>query len=190
MLIAQTDKNLIGLSLADGKELWKIATPAQRMAQNAVSPVADGGTIYYSGQGNGTRAIAIEKQGDGYSTKDLWTNKEVSSTFSTPVLKEGLLFGLSDKGNFYCIDSKSGKTLWTSSDKHGERGFGSVVDAGSVLVGMTSKGEMVIFKPSEKGYEAAATYKASDALVYGGPVIAGDRIFVQDQQGVTAWGVE
>jgi len=33
---------LVGLALSDGKPLWKVDTPTQRMAQNAVSPVIDG----------------------------------------------------------------------------------------------------------------------------------------------------
>lgn len=189
-LVAQTDKELVGLALADGKQLWKVETPKKGMNQSACSPVVDGATIYYTGQGTGTRAVQVEKQGDAFAGKPLWSNEQVSGTFSTPVLRDNLLFGLNGQGNYYCLDAKSGKTLWTSPDRHGQRGFGSVIDAGSVLVGLTNQGEMVIFKPSDKAFEAVATYKVSSAPTYGTPVISGNRIFVQDGQGMTAFSLE
>jgi outer membrane protein assembly factor BamB len=189
-LVAQTDKALVGLSWADGKQLWKVETPKQRMAQNATSPVVDSSTIYYTGQGSGTKAVQVEKQGDAFATKELWSNDKVGGVFNTPVLKADKLFGLSNMGNYYCLDAKTGKTLWTSPDRHGERGFGSVIDAGSVLVGLTNKGQLVVFKPSDKAFESVATYQVGDAPIYGTPVLSGNRIFVQSQQSMTAFAVE
>ena len=56
-LIVQTENNLMALNLADGKLLWKIATPVQQRFYNCVSPYIDGQTIYYTGQGTGMKAI-------------------------------------------------------------------------------------------------------------------------------------
>ena len=39
--------------------------------------------------------------------------------FNTPVLTDGLLFGLSDKGVFFCINATDGKTAWTDTVKRG-----------------------------------------------------------------------
>jgi outer membrane protein assembly factor BamB len=189
-LVVQTDKNLIGLALSDGKPLWKIPTPTARMAQNAVSPVIDGDTVIFSGQGTGTKAVKIEKEGDGYAAKDLWKNERVTSTFSTCVLKDGLLFGLSASGNYFCLDAKTGKTLWTDTAKHGERGFGSIIDAGSVLIAMTYKSELVAFEPSKTGYVELANIKLSETPTYAHPVIEGKQIIVEDQKSVAAFAIE
>jgi outer membrane protein assembly factor BamB len=189
MVVAMTDGSMLGVSLADGKELWKVPTMKQRMAQNAVSPIVDGDTIIYTGQGKGTRALQVQRQEDGFATKELWSNEKVGSVFSTPVLKDGYLFGLSDRGNFFCLDAKSGKTLWTDTTSHG-RGFGSIVDAGPVLLALTQKAELIVFKPSETEFAKVAEYKVSDDETYTYPVVSADRVYIKDKDSVALWTIE
>ena len=54
----------------------------------------------------------------------IWSNDQLAPQFNSPVLKNGLLFGLTDKGFFFCIDAKSGKTAWTDKTNRGG-GFGA-----------------------------------------------------------------
>lgn len=189
-VVAQTERTLIGLSFADGKQLWSIPTPAQRMAQNAVTPVIDGDVVIYSGQGTGTRAVRIEKSADGYKPADLWTNAEISSGFATPVLKDGLLFGLSNKASFFCLDAKTGKTLWSSPPRPRERGFGALVDAGNVILALTPGADLIVFKPSGTQFEQVASIKVPDKQPYAYPVISGNRVFIKGQDTLTAFSIE
>ena len=73
------------------------------------------------------------------ATKDLRLNKETAVQFNTPVLKDGLLFGLSSDNKLFCINGKDGKTAWTEAipATGRSRGYGSIVDAGSVLLALT-----------------------------------------------------
>jgi outer membrane protein assembly factor BamB len=82
LLIVITEKNIISLSLAEGKLLWQIATPVQQRYYNCVSPYIDGQSIYLTGQGTGTKAIKVEKSGNEYVTKDLWSNTEVGAKWN------------------------------------------------------------------------------------------------------------
>jgi outer membrane protein assembly factor BamB len=189
-IVAQTDKSLIGLALADGALLWQIPAVPERRSQNAVTPVIDGDVVIFTGQGKGTRAVKIEKKGDGFAATDVWANEQIGDNFNTPVLKDGLLYGLSDKGYLYCLNAKNGKTLWTDTTPRGERGFGSIVDAGSVLIALTNKAELVAFKPSDKGYSELATIKLGGGATYAYPVLAGNRIFIEDQDSVAAYAIE
>ena len=68
----------------------------------------------------------------GFAAKELWSNPDNAVQFNTPVLKGGQIYGLSQNGVIFCLDAKEGKTLWTANA--GGRGFGSVVDAGPVLL--------------------------------------------------------
>jgi outer membrane protein assembly factor BamB len=189
-LVAQTDKSLIGVGLADGKILWQLPAPPQRMSQNAVTPIIDGEVVIYSGQGKGTAAIKIEKQGDAFAPKELWTNADISSGFATPVLKDGLLFGLSNKASFFCLDAKTGKTLWTAPARRGERGFGSIVDAGQTILALTPSAELIALKPSDKEYSELANVKVPDAQPYAYPVVAGNRVFIKGQDSVSLFTIE
>lgn len=186
-LVQQTEKHLVGLSLADGKLLWKIATPTQGRFYNSATPILDGQTVIYTGQGAGTKAAKIEKQGDGFAANELWSTDKVGTGYNTPVLKDGLLFGLSDRGNFFCLDAKTGKLLWTDSTRR-ER-FGAIVDAGSVLVALPEKSGLIVFKPSGKQYEEVAKYKVSVGPIYAHPIVTTKGIFVKDREALTLWTI-
>ena len=56
----------------------------------------------------------IEKSTDGFTGKELWANADKSVQFNTPVLKEGLLYGLSASNELFCLDAQTGKTAWTT----------------------------------------------------------------------------
>lgn len=187
-LVVQTQKSLIGLGLADGKLLWQVAAPAQRMAQNAATPVVDGQTVFYTGSGSGTKAVKIEKQGDTFAAKELWSNDKLGTTFNTPVLKDGLLFGLSDRGNFFCINAQTGEAAWTDTTKRDR--FGATLDAGSVILALPGNSELIAFKPSGKQYEELAKIKVADTPTYAHPLVAGNKVFVKDKETLTLWTIE
>ena len=189
-VLVQTEKNLLGLSVADGKVLWQVATPAQGRFYNAATPIIDGQTVIFTGQGKGTKAVKIEKQGDAFAAKDLWTSEELGTGFDTPVLKDGFLYGFSDKGNLYCMNAQTGKAAWTDATKRGMGNFAAVLDAGSVLMALPSNSELVVFKPGDKEFAEVAKYKVAETPTYAHPVAAGKRIFVKDQDSLILWAVE
>jgi outer membrane protein assembly factor BamB len=182
-IVEQTEKLIVGVGLADGKLLWQMPFAGARMSYNAATPIVEGQTVYITGGGRGTKALKIEKKGDAFEAKELWTNAQVATQFNTPVLKDGHLYGLSDKGNVFCLSAADGKTLWTDSAKRGN--FGSIVDAGPALFLLTPDGVLTAFKPSDKEFSELAHYKVTEGQVYAYPVIAGNRIFIRDQNALT-----
>ncbi len=193
MIVTQTEKNIVAISVADGKLLWQAPFEPTGMAYNTATPIVDRQTIVYAGSGRGTKAVKIEKQGDGFTSKELWSNPENAVQYNSPVLKNGLIFGLSQKGNFFCINAQTGQTAWTDPTG-GRGGFGSIVDAGSVLLALTPKSppesRLVVFEPGDKEYKELASFKVADNQSYAYPVVAGSRIFVKDQDSVTLWTIE
>jgi len=105
------------------------------------------------------------------------------------VLKDGLLFGLSNSGNLFCINAQTGKTAWTDEAKHG-RGFAAIVDVGSVLVALPSTSELIVFKPSGAEYTELARIKVAETPTYAHPVLAGNRVFVRDQDSLILWTLD
>jgi len=189
MIVTETAKSIVGVGALDGKLLWQAPFAPQGMAYNAATPIVDGQTVIYCGQGRGSKAVKIEKQGDGFAAKELWSNPENSVQFNSPVLKNNLIFGLSQKGNFFCINAETGKTAWTDPTG-GRGGYGAIVDAGPVLLGLTSKSQLTVFEPSEKEYTELASIKAAEKQTYAYPVLSGSRLFVKDQDSVTLWTID
>ena len=81
----------MGIGVDDGKLLWKVG---YRSRYNSGTPIVDGQTVIYSGPGPGTVALKIEKQGDVFTAKQLWKKPQAAGIYNTPVLKDGLLYGL------------------------------------------------------------------------------------------------
>ena len=187
-IVVQTEKKILSVAMADGKLLWQVPTPVQRRFYNSVTPLIDGQTVIYTGQGQGTRAMKVQKQGDDFVVKELWNNEEIGTAYNTPVLKDSLLFGLSDRGKLFCMNAMTGQTAWTDSTNH--KNFGSLLDAGSVILALSSKSELIAFNPSDKEYTEIAIIKVADTPTYAHPVIAGKRIYVKDEETLAMWMIE
>jgi len=189
-IVTLTEKSIVGVGLADGKLLWQLPFVPQRRAYNAATPIVDGQTVIYTGAGRGTFAVKIEKQGDGFTPKELWSNPDIATQYNTPVLRDGMLFGLSNSGNLFCLNAETGQTNWQDTNQLDRSGFGTIVDAGSVLMALPSSGEMIVFKPGDKKYEEIARIKVSETPIYSYPVIEGNNIFIKNQDTVTLYTIE
>jgi outer membrane protein assembly factor BamB len=180
LLIVQTEKNLLALDFNDGKLLWQIPTPVQQRFYNCVSPYIDGQTIYYTGQGLGMKAIRVEKRSDNYVPKQLWANDTVGAKWNTPVLKDGFLYGFSNTRKIYCLNAATGQTAWIDAATNSD--FATLVDCGSVLIGLPSTANLIVFKPDNKAYSEVAKYKVSETTIYSFPIVAGNNIYIKDAE--------
>jgi outer membrane protein assembly factor BamB len=188
-IVTLAEKSIVGIGLADGKLLWQLPFVPQMRAYNAATPIVAGDTVICTGAGRGTKAVKIEKQEDGFATKELWTNPDIAVQFNTPVLHEGLLFGMTSSGNLFCLNAQTGQTAW-KDDTARDRGFAAVVDAGSVIVALPSSSELIVFKPTDKQFEEVAHVKVANTATYAHPVIAGKRVFIKDENAVALLTIE
>lgn len=189
-IVTLTEKSIVGIGVADGKLLWQLPFVPERRAYNAATPIIDGQTVIYTGAGRGTKAVKIEKQKDGFAPKEIWSNAEVAPQFNTPVLKDGLLFGLSNRGNFFCINNQTGQTAWIDPAQTDRGGFAAIVDAGSVILALPSSAELIVIKPIDKEYTELARIKVSEKATYAHPVITGNRIFIKDEDSLSLWTID
>ncbi len=211
-VVAQSDTKMVALGLTDGKLAWEAPFAVQGRGYNAATPIVDGQTVIYAGSGRGVTAVKLEKDGEKLVAKELWKNPDNSVQFNTPVLKGGILYGLTAANEFFCINAQDGKTLWKApfptpapaaeaqgADGGGRRGggrmgrgagYGSVVDAGSVLLALTPGSQLVAFKPDEKAYAELACIKVAESPTYAYPIVSGNRLFIKDQDAVTLWAVQ
>jgi len=100
----------------------------------------------------------------------------------TPVLAGNMLFGLSERnsGQLFCLDAKNGQSLWTGPPRL--ESSASIINAGSVWLVLTTRGQLLVVKPSNKSYEQIAKYQVSESRTWAHPVFLGDRILVRDDQ--------
>jgi len=188
-LVTLTEKSLVGIGVADGKLLWQVPFAAR---YNSGTPIINGETVICSGPNAGTVAFKIEKDKEAFTAKPLWKKTQAAGIYNTPVLKDGLLYGLASGGrgstNLFCMNAQTGEVLWTDSTPRGE--CGEVLDAGAILLALSSDSNLVAFKPSEKAFTELAKLKVSDTPPWAYPIIAGNRVFVKGKESLTLWSIQ
>ena len=179
-------------------------------AYQSASPVVDGQTIIYAGPMQGLTATTLELEGNSLTAHERWRQPGDSLMYNTPVLCGGALYGITGTNNLFCLSAETGEQGWTTSidqpdstppaggrgrgTGHGvsdpNNGYGSVVDAGSVLLALGFSGQLVVFEPNAKEFKLLASYKVADGGTYAYPIVAGNRIYVKDKDSLTMWTIE
>jgi len=185
-LITQSQNACIMVSPSNGSLLWKMPFTT-RYTMNIVTPVVLGDLVVFSGYQKGTTAYRLSKSGDKWASEDVWHNAEVSMFMSSPVVVDGRLFGLSErnKGQFFCLDISTGKTLWTSEGRMGENA--AIVKAPGAILALTTNAELIAFEPDADRFELLARYKVADTPIWAHPVVLGKRILVKDRSSLALW---
>jgi outer membrane protein assembly factor BamB len=111
VVIAPTDKSLVGLTAVDGKEVWKI--PYEQGRGTSATPMVDGETLIVSGPGSGFTAIGLTMEDGQLQEEELWKNTDSTTRFNTPVLKDGTMYGLSTNNALFAISLETHETSWT-----------------------------------------------------------------------------
>ncbi len=189
-IVTLTEKSIVGIGVTDGKLLWQLPFIPERRSYNSATPIVERPTVIYTGAARGTKAVKITKQGDGFVANEIWNNPGIAAQFSTPVLKDGLLYGCSNQGDLFCLNAQTGKTNWTDTNDHGSGSFAAIVDAGSVILVLPNNSELTVFKPNEKEYVEVARIKSAETPTYATPVASGNRIFIKDQDSLAMMMVE
>ncbi len=189
VIIAETSSSVIALDANTGKLAWKTAFTVTGRGYNASTPMVEEQTVIFSGSNRGTRAIKLTKKGDEVTGKEVWTNKDNSVMYNSPVFQKGHVYGLTSGDSLFCVNTETGKTAWTES-LAGGRGYGNIVDAGSVLFALPPTGTMTVFEANPKEFKKLASYKVGASKTYAYPIVTGNRIYVKDADSVILWTVE
>jgi outer membrane protein assembly factor BamB len=178
-VVTQTQQNIVGVSAATGELLWQIPFTTEYV-QNIVTPVAYKQTLILSGLDKGTMAIKVVRRGNKWATEQIWQNSQVSMYMNSPVVSGDYLFGLSHKrkGQFFCLDARTGETLWTSEGREGDNA--AMLAAGSVLFLLTDDAELTIAKSNAKAFEPLKKYTVAQSPTWAHPVVLGNRILIKD----------
>jgi outer membrane protein assembly factor BamB len=178
-IVLFTSWNIRGVSLTTGKTLWALKLDG---SEKDSTPVVYKDLILVADYRERLRAIQLEKGPKGITPVDVWKSGGPAPYMSTPVVAGDLVFGMSvhHRGCFFCLDGKTGKTLWESEERQAF-GYASVVDAGGAWLFLTERGRLVVVRPTGKEYNPIAEYQVSNRQTWAHPVFLGDRILIRDQ---------
>ena len=178
-----TQKGMVSINPKNGKELWMHKFPYK--VSTAASAVVDGNIVYFAaGYGVGSTAIEV---GDDNSIEELWFlegNKPVTNHWSTPLVKDGYLYGMFGfkeygDGPLKCVELKTGKVMWEKS------GYGpaGVCLAGDILVCLGDRGQLTLVNASPDKYEELSRLdRVVKGKCWSSPIFADNKILIRSTE--------
>jgi outer membrane protein assembly factor BamB len=191
-IVAFTGKAAVGLSPADGRQLWRYGYTTEYDC-NTASPVAVGNdrVLISSGEDHGSTLLAIEAASGANTVREVWKSLGKTSVlrceWQTPALVGGMLYGLDNLGSagpvthLTCVKLDSGERVW-QQPRFGKSNF-SVADG--KLWGTTMKGEFFAVQASAEKFSELGRM---DVLgqTRTAPSIANGRAYVRDGKDIVA----
>ena len=172
-----------GMDPATGKMLWH----ADMGLTGNVSPsvIVDGTTVYVFGGFRSSGSLAVRAGGRGDVTRShvLWTSRN-SSYVATPLLHEGYLYWIDDRGQAFCAAAETGELVYRERvdgmTQGGRPVYASpVLSAGRLYVVSRWSGTFVL--PAAPRYEILAQnrFESDDSDFSGTPAISDGDIFLR-----------
>jgi outer membrane protein assembly factor BamB len=185
-VITFTQDNLIGVSAATGDLLWTRPFKT-RSTQNCITPILYEQMLIVSGLDKGVAAFKVVKKNGGWETENVWENTDVSLYMTNGVIVNDVLVGLSHRnsGQFFGLDAKTGKTVWTSAPRQATNA--AIVRAGDLLFVLKDDADLMVTRSGPKGFETVRTYTVADSATWAQPVVSGNRLFVKDVASLALW---
>jgi outer membrane protein assembly factor BamB len=173
---------LVALEASTGNALWKFQFPF-RTATGCSPVVANDVVFCTAGYGIGGAACKVTRNGSSFEATELWRIKgdnQVASLWSTPVCKDGYLYGMISfkkfgRGPLKCVDLKTGSVKWEQAGF----GAGNVVLAGNDLIALSDDGEVVMVEANPENYKEVARTKAIEGKCWSTPALSNGRLYVR-----------
>ena len=178
-VVTQSQNALVAVAADTGALLWKVAlrTPYE---QNAVTPIVSGSLVVYSGLDAPLTAARPVKKAAAFSLESAWTNPDVASYLSTPVLDGGRIYGLSHrkKGQWFCVDAASGRTLWLSDGRQAESA--AILAGAGTLFLLDTDAAMTVAAADATGFRPLRKWSVAKSATWAHPVVLDAGILVKD----------
>ncbi|QDU74950.1 Serine/threonine-protein kinase AfsK [Bremerella volcania] len=131
-----------------GKELWRADHGSG--FSNVPAPVFDNGTVYICSGFMRPQLFAIRTDGEGDVTDSHieWTFSRQVPTTPSPVVVDGRIYMVSDRGVATCVDAATGQEVWTS--RMGGNYAASPTYANGRIYFCSESGMTTVIKPGDE----------------------------------------
>lgn len=185
-LVIAVPSEIWGMNPRTGKLVWYAETS---MTDNlSPSVIVDGKKIFAFGGYRSSGSLAIEAGGEGDVTKSkiLWSSRNTSYV-ATPVLHEGRLHWIDDRGTYYCQDAATGELVHRERVQ-GLSGAGRPVYAspivinGLVFIQTRSSGVFVIEPGNEFKVLSQNTFTSDESQFNATPAVDSGQLFLRSDR--------
>jgi outer membrane protein assembly factor BamB len=182
-IVVAVPSEVWGLDPATGKIRWY----ASHALTGNISPsvIVDGDVVYVFGGFRSAGSLAVRAGGSGDVTKShvLWTSK-ASSYVATPLLHDGHLYWIDDRGQAFCSSAATGEQVYRSRVAEitggGRPVYASpVLSDGRLIVATRWGGTLVLPAKPDYAVLACNRFAGDESDFSGTPAIADGRLYLR-----------
>ena len=185
-IVQFSNSSVFGVSLKDGKFLWRYKKPANGTA-NCCAPIVDQDHVFASSAyGTGGGLAKITNSDDKFTAEEVYFENKMACHHGG-ILKIGNWMYSNGGGALICMDFLSGKIMWQNRSV----GKGSLVAADGMLYLLSENHEVALADASPGEYVEKGRFKIKGhgRPSWAHPVVAGGRLYIRDQESLTAYDV-
>jgi outer membrane protein assembly factor BamB len=160
VLVCWTGDNLAGLDPGTGKVYWKIPFTRRKGIINIATPVYHPPYIFLSSFWDGSMLVRLDEK--TRSAELVWSRTGESERntdalhccISTPVIREGHVYGVDSYGEFRCLELLTGDRVWTDNTlvPHGRWANAHLVKQGDNFWAFNELGELILCRLTPGGF--------------------------------------
>ena len=119
-----------------------------------------------------------------WQTKQLWKNAEVTMYTASPVLIDGVIYGMSNKrrGQFVALRASDGGLKWSTQGRDGNHA--SILQASQHVLFLTDGGVLIVARPTAEGFAEEKRYEIGLSSTWAQPILLADGMLVREATGV------
>ncbi len=153
----------------ENKDYWRvIASPSM---SDGIVVVPYGRKGYFAG-------VKASGEGDVTATNRIWEQK-VGADVPSPIAVDGKAYLVTDRGQIFCYDIKTGEELWSKKLPRGSASYySSPALAGDLMILAREDGVVMTMKLSDSGFELLAENKMDERII-ASPVPVDNMIFLR-----------
>jgi outer membrane protein assembly factor BamB len=161
---------------------------------NASCPIIVGNKVFISAAYYKIGSVLLEVAPDNKSVKEVWRGTALEMHWSTPILKDGYLFGFSGRNEpdawFRCVEYATGKVMWERDERwvgHQKTaptfGRGSAILADGKLIALGEGGFLGIFKPNPQKCEEVSRWQVPSLHYpcWAAPVLSDRKLYLRSE---------
>lgn len=176
-IVSINGKSVTGHDPATGKRLWIEDWPGSfpKVAQPIL--VGENQILATASYGVGSLLLDLSRSGSEWKVTRLWKTNRLKTKFSSPVIREGLAYGI-DEGRLAAIDLKTGDKVW----KNQKVGFGQQLLLGDHLLIQTENGPVLTGSVDKTGFVETGRIEPLNSMTWNVPTLAGRILLIRNDQ--------
>jgi len=182
-IVVVSTQNIVAHDPRSGGILWTFPWRNDQQANcSQPIPIAPNRVFLSADYGTGCALVELTRERGAWKPKQRWASRAMQTKFSSPVLRDGYVYGLDD-GILECVSLAEGRRKW----KSGRYGHGQLLVADDLLIVMAEDGRVALVAAEPDKFRELGQFQALDGKTWNYPALAGTQLFIRNDREAACW---